>query len=88
MAKKQGELKGMPPKTELEKQADKVVEKWEDLQKKKAALTAEKLALMPMMKKANRSEVFALDSMGIKRKVGYNESEAISVTKAAGEEEV
>lgn len=85
--KKQPELKGMPAKSELEKAADVVVEKWEDLQTKKASLTAAKEEWMKLAKKTGRTEVILNDSNGIKRRIAYKESEGVTVTKASGEEE-
>jgi len=85
--KKQAELPHMPAKTQLEKDADTVVEKWEDLQTKKAALSAAKVVLLATMKKTGRFLVSALDSNGIKRKIEYKETEGINVTKASSSEE-
>jgi len=77
----------MPPKTQLEKDTEAVVEKWEDLQKKKAALTEAKKLLLATMKKTNRFVASALDSNGIKRKIEYKETEGINITKMSGEDD-
>lgn len=85
--KKQPELKGMPAKSELEKAADVVMDKWEILQGKKADLTTAKEEWMKLAKKTGRTEVILNDSNGIKRRIAYKESEGVTVTKAGGEDE-
>lgn len=81
MTKRQGDLKGMPPKTELEKSGEKLLDKWENLQGKKAELSAAKKELLISMKKANKSVIHLVDSDGIKRKIEYKESEGITIKK-------
>jgi hypothetical protein len=84
--KKQAELPGMPARTELEKAAAVVLDKWEDLQGKKAELFDAKVKLLGLMKKANRTKLCLTDSNDIKRKIEYKESEGITVAKASPEE--
>jgi len=84
--KKQGELPGMPQKTELEKAAGVVLDKWEDLQGKKAELFDAKVKLLALMKKSNRTRICLMDSNDIKRKIEYKESEGVTVGKASPEE--
>jgi len=84
--RKQGELPNMPAKTELEKAAGVVLDKWEDLQGKKAELFDAKVKLLALMKKSNRTKICLLDSEDIKRKIEYKESEGVTVGKASPEE--
>lgn len=82
--KKQDNLPGMPPPTQLEKDAEIVVEKWEDLQEKKAALTAAKKKLLETMKATKRFVVSTEDSKGILRKMEYKDNQAITIVKDTG----
>lgn len=84
--KKQPELKGMPKKTEMEKAGEAVLEKWENLQKRKAELTAAKEAWMALAKKSGRSELCLKDSNDILRRIAYKESEGVTVTKAGDDD--
>lgn len=83
---KQTELKNMPPRTQVEKDAATCIDKWENLQNKKAEYTAAKKTLTASLKKANRSKIPVMDSDGIKRMFEYKESEGITVRKAGPEE--
>lgn len=64
--KKQPELNGIPPKTELEKQRDVVVEMWEACWDKRDKLEKEKEKLLPLMKNNNRAVLHLQDSSGRK----------------------
>jgi len=86
MSKKQGQLKGMPKKTQVELDAEALLDKWENLQNRKAEYTAAKERLIESLKKANRSWICGVDSDGIKRKLEYKESEGLTVRKAGPEE--
>lgn len=83
MTKKQEELKGMPKKTQVELDAETLIDKWENLQNRKAEFTAAKKVLIESLKKANRSKVPIVDSDGIKREIEYKESEGLTVRKAS-----
>jgi hypothetical protein len=76
----------MPPKTDLEKAAEVVLDKWEVLQGKKAELFDAKVKLLDLMKKANRTKICLTDSNDVKRKIEYKESEGVTVGKAGPEE--
>lgn len=84
--KPQGQLPGMPARTQLEKDGDSVIEKWEELQKRKAALSEAKKLLMASLRKSNRTYITLLDSKGVPRKLELSESESISIVKAAKDE--
>lgn len=84
---KQGQLKGMPAKTQAEKDGDALIDKWENLQNRKAEFTAAKKTLIASLKKANRSKLSIVDSDGIKREIEYKESEGLTVRKAGPEKE-
>lgn len=66
IVKKQPELNGMPPKTELEKQGDVVVELWEACWNKREKLENEKEKLLPLMKANNQAILHLKDSSGRK----------------------
>lgn len=83
---KQGQLRGMPAKTQVEKDAEFLLDKWENLQNRKAEFTAAKEKLIESLKKSNRSWICGIDSDGIKRKLEWKESEGLTVRKAGPEE--
>ena len=76
----------MPAKTQLEKDADAVMDAWEILQGKKADLFNAKVKLLASMKAANRTRISIVDSKDIKRKIEYKESEGLTISKAGKEE--
>jgi len=81
---KQGELKGMPPKTEAQKQAEYFISVWEEVQTKKANLKVAKDNLMPAMKREKLNKISVTDSTGIKRRIEYDEKETITVKEDKG----
>jgi hypothetical protein len=74
MAKKQEELKGMPKKTDLEIQAQKVVEFYEAVKENKLKLSEEKDKLLPLMKASGRLALSLQDSEGNNLKIEIKEN--------------
>jgi len=85
--KKQEELSGMPPKTELEKQAEIVIELWESCWDEREKLEDEKVKLLPLLKANSKRELHLKDSKGrklfIEIKTG---NEKLSIKKEKEEE--
>jgi hypothetical protein len=85
---KQDELPGMPEKSPLVKQADKVIDIWEDLKIIKRELNLEIKKLLPLMKEENKDTLNLKDNNGdcieIKRVI-TGEKVTINQKKAKGE---
>lgn len=80
--KKPKELPGMPKKSALGKQADKVIEKWELLKDMQEQLQDEKNRLLPLMKEQSKLVLSLKDSNGNSLEVKITSSnEKISINK-------